>query len=282
MIDVVAKNGSRFLQETEPGSGQFYRISEARAIEKCCQALREKKLSTPFEGNPFENVSKKRNVPSRDINPKKKTKASSPNAPAASKKSNKKSSPVALQLPKTKHKRKYTRKQLYPSLSGGSGKPHDGVGGMERIRVSPILFLSPKQVNAAENKKEEKEEKKNITTIPAISQLDITLLMESPMDRLKRLSSEEMLKRLDRFIAEHHHAAVPPGWPADPDLADWCTIQRQHLRMAKKGYMALGPEEKELLTKLSSLSFVWDYDELNLSDPTCSPVMNETATDYGR
>ena len=293
VIDIVAKNGSRFLQETEPGSGQFYRISEARAIEKCCQALREKVISTPpagnpFErvskkrdvpsekvistlpaGNPFEKVSKKRDVPSRDVNnPKKKANASSPSAPAASKKSNKKSSPVTLKLPLAKQKRNYTRKQPDPPLSGGSGKSHDGVGGSKQIRISPVRSLLPKKKDPAVNVVEIKKEKKKVMTIPEISQPDIVLLMESPMDRLKRLSSEEMLKRLDRFIDEHHHAAVPPGWPADPDLADWCTIQRQHLRMAKKGYKELGPQEKELLTKLSSLSFVWDYGERNLNQTT--------------
>lgn len=264
VIDIVAKNGSRFLQETEPGSGQYYRISDARAIEKCCQALREKVVSHPPEGNPFEKISKKRDVPSRGVNiPAKKAKAASPNAPAQSKKTNKKSPPVALKLPLKKQKRKYTRKQPIPNLPEISG-----VGDSKQTRISPVRSLLPKKADAKIKATDSMKEKKENTSIPAIEQPDIVLLMESPMNRLKRLSSDEMLIRLNRFIDEHRHAAVPPGWPADPELADWCTIQRQHLRMAKKGYKELGPEENKLLAKLSSLKFVWDYDELSPNQAT--------------
>lgn len=256
VIDIVHKNGGRFLQESEGGSGKFYQISHARAIEKCCQALREKEKSNPPEGDPFENLSKKRTFLARGCNlPTKKAKQTSPSATVASKKVKKssQSAPVALQLPLKKPKQKGTRrKAVQPS-------PED-VGDKKQSRISPLRSILSQKGEPGVKVTEKKKEKK-IVVHSSSKNIDIFSLMESPMDRLKRLSTEEMLRRLDRFIGEHRHTAVPPGWSVDPDLADWCTIQRQRLRMAKKGYKELDREENTLIMKLSSLNFVWDYDE---------------------
>jgi hypothetical protein len=257
VIAIIHKDGGRFLQETEPGSGDYYSISQARAVEKCCQALREKQILNPPQGYPLSKLTKRREISGRGgNNSSKKIKASSV---IAGVKKSKKTSPVTLKLPVKKPKRKYARKTSSVVLSEGSKKSPDSKEDMSKSQMSPVRSLFPKKADAKVNVTENNKEIEKDPCIPL--QKEILLLMESPMDRLKRLTAKEMLNRLDIFIQEYRHAAVPPGWPRDPDLADWCTIRRQHLRIAKTGYAELSSEETELLKSLNSLNFVWDYDE---------------------
>lgn len=253
VINIIHKNGGRFLQEVEGCSGEYFVISHFRATEKCCQALREKGLFNPLKGNPFVKV------PAVKVPPAKASKT-------AAKK--------AKKLPLKGKKRKNARRNPIQALSEDPGKDQDKEGERKhnRSRHTKSLLSQSSDANdevtknrefTKESNEETKTEHKEVTKNELhISQSDdITFLMESPMDRLKNLSDDEILQRLEHFIREHRHAAVPPGWAGDPDLADWCTIKRQHFRMATKGYGNFGPQETKLLNHLSSLNFVWDYDE---------------------
>jgi hypothetical protein len=257
VIALIHKDGGRFLQETEPGSGDYYSISKARAVEKCCQALREKQILNPPQGYPIAKLTKRRESSGRILsNSSKKIKASPVNAGV---KKSKKASPVTLKSQVKKPKRKYARKTSSVVLSEGSKKSPDSKEDLNQSRMSPVRSFSPERADAQVNVSENNQKTKKDPCIPL--QKDILLLMQSPMDRLKKLGAKEMLGRLDVFIQEYRHAAVPPGWPRDPDLADWCTIRRQHFRMAKTGYAELSSEEADLLKSLNSLNFVWDHDE---------------------
>jgi hypothetical protein len=66
---------------------------------------------------------------------------------------------------------------------------------------------------------------------------------------------------LESFKRTYGHCGVPPGWPRDSLLADWCTVQRQVHREVRSGYRDATSEEATTITKLKEMDFVWDYED---------------------
>ena len=74
VIDKIHKNGGRFMTETP--DQRWVEVSQDRAIEKCCQALREKEKPNPPEGDPFVPVAKKKSSSKKSSSSRTATKAS--------------------------------------------------------------------------------------------------------------------------------------------------------------------------------------------------------------
>lgn len=93
------------------------------------------------------------------------------------------------------------------------------------------------------------------------------LLANSPVLRLKTLPEEDMLKRLSSFKRLYGHCGVPPGWPRDVVLADWCTAQRQmHREVVVFKYREATEAEDMVIARLNDMEFIWDYFDWHWTD----------------
>lgn len=238
VIDIIHNNGGRFLQETESGSGKYFEISHPRAIEKCCQALREKEKSNSSRGNPMEKLFMKKESPTSTC----KLSGAKIKKPLEDKRE---ASLSGIEKEKRNHKCQSLTQSANKDHSDSENRGDCSTSHSSNTNDSSLMIMEDDDIKLEQS----------------LQNNDISQFMESPMDRIKKIQNNEMLKRLERFVLEHHHVGVPPGWSVDPDLADWCTFQRQRLRMAMRGYRKLNSEETKLLKKLSAMNFVWDYDE---------------------
>jgi hypothetical protein len=261
VIAAIHDIGGRFLKEESDGS--WTEIEHPRSIEKTCQALREKEKPNPPMLDPFDG-------------------ADFPNGPPPQKK----------QKQSHKHKGTSSRKTTGAdgvSVTGGSttesdddddedGKSDDddddssletdtdgsddddddddddtdndddGSDDDDDDEDSQIA------TNGVGNNKKNKDNNNNGNNTPATCQP-----LPAPLP-VPAWQHDDMLRSLETFKGSYGNCAVPPGWTKDEELADWCTVQRQHYREVSSGYREATPPETNRFKNLTAMGFCWDYD----------------------
>jgi hypothetical protein len=260
VIAEVHKNRGRFMAEDH--NGAWVEIEHARAVEKSCQALREKEKPNTMEGDPFSaaalriirepTLEKRKASPSTRIMQKKsatiKNASGKQNQVATASESSDNSNSTEDD---DNDDHKSTRST---SASSSSASIDDDVStaddsGSESDTESENIELQPLLVPKGPSK----------TSIASPAQ---QALMDSPVNRVLYSQEAEMLKKLDSFVELHGHCGIPPEWPADTLLADWCTVQRQLHRAIHQEYLtAPTSRQLRLMEKLEKLEFVWDYED---------------------
>ena len=231
VIRQIQSIGGRFLKEDDEGAEGWYEVDQERAVEKTCQALREKDKAKTPTGDPFTDPNKKTTL-------------------------------APFTKSRSKKKRKLDDSDDDDSDDDDDDDSDDGDSFDEQD--------TSEQKASQEAAKPPEKPKVPIDTSNIIQQI--------------RLYDEhEMLKRLNQFKTVYGHAGVPPGWPRDVRLADWCSAQRQVYReiMAAKssecaehdddnaspgGYRKPSDAEDDLIKELDDMEFVWNYEEWHWKD----------------
>ena len=241
VIKEIHKNKGRFMAE-EP-NGSWAEIENQRAIEKCCQALREKEkpntpVRSPFRYSPV-------------------TKRGSPTARAVpyahkspSKGAVKRKAPPAASRGGVQRKRARTQQKLVQEESEEESSEDESTSGSESS-TSGSDDGSSDEESSSDSKSEKDEE-----TADKEPQL-----MDSAVNRIRWVAVADMLDKLKSFKKMYGHCAVPPEWSSDQMLADWCSAQRQVYRCVRDGYNAASEGQKRMIDALDELEFVWDYDD---------------------
>lgn len=202
VIASIHKVGGRFLKEE--GNDEWSQIDHARAVEKTCQALREKDKSNPGTANPFRDPNKR-----------------------------------------LKLQRSPGRKRRGSDSSDESDDEED---------------ISDSEETESEVDDDSNDDR-STESEPDVDVDEAKVGYVSPIIQLKQASFKDMLQRLKKFQSVFGHTAVPPGFPGDLMLADWCTGQRHIRRAIESGYRKASRDETERLTTLTKMGFVWDYAE---------------------
>jgi hypothetical protein len=296
VIDDVHANGSRFMREKE--EGVWVEIAQGRAVEKCCQALREKEKPVVAKDSIFKNepigllaiVSKKlKPAPPTPKNNKKKkpekkvVKKKRPPPPAAANARTKKRSKafnfVSIPFPS-------------PSPRLAVQKKRDYHASDDNTNTDGSVTVSEKDSDEEKTSDDDDDESGSSTDSESASEevqknskgQDRTpVLMDSPVNRVLCSQEGPMMMKLASFKQQHGHCAVPPEWPSDPLLADWCIVQRQVMQCALMGYVTATKEQQSLVERLNALNFVWDYEnwhwEYHFDQLVCSYHIAEAKGD---
>ena len=232
VIRQIQAIGGRFLKEDDEGAEGWYEVDQDRAVEKTCQALREKDKAKTPTGDPFTDPNKK-----TSLGP----------------------------FPKSRSKKK---RKLDDSDDDDDEDDEDEDDSDDGDSFS--------QQDSTEQNKTSKETSK--TPEKAKAPIDISNIIQ----QIRSYDEHEMLKRLNQFKTVYGHAGVPPGWPRDVRLADWCSAQRQVYReitAAKSsssaendkndlsgGYRKPSDAEDDLIKELDDMDFVWNYEEWHWKD----------------
>ena len=71
-----------------------------------------------------------------------------------------------------------------------------------------------------------------------------------------------MYQRMTFYKNVFGHAAIPPYWAGDIELADWASRQRQLYReIIQSSHRNPTVFEQTCIEKLNAINFVWDYDD---------------------
>lgn len=246
VFKAIEKIGGRFMSEVKvkgeqysEGSGRWFEVARSRALEKTCQALREKEKAKPPTGDPFKDPNRKTSLSPTNSGSDRKMSLSPTNAGSAS--------------PPKK------RSAASEADDSGSEEEAEGTGFAARLEKAAT--------DKTEGRGEEKggngagaevaDNKPGAEEVAAAA----AATWKSPIAKLKELPADDMVEKLVKFKNVHGHCGVPPGWPGDVVLANWCTIQRQSRKEIRFGYREATDSEAALEKRLDDVSFVWDYAE---------------------
>jgi len=236
VIKEIHDIGGRFLKEDREGI--WKEIDGPRAIEKTCQALREKEKCNPPATSPFSDLSRKIKIPS------------STDTSANERKRRKKNDSSVKHLAKADASdEKSSSDDEIKQSEGGSDAHSDNDSIPESEDSSSVNSnVTPSQAKAE-------------------AKLAADELARNPILRLRVFEPERLVKRLEHFRRIYGHCGVPPGWPRDKDLADWCSAQRQVYReIVQHKYREPTDGEQALIRQLSEMDFIWDYADWHWDD----------------
>jgi len=259
VVKAIHDVGGRFLRESEGGNGDWIEISHDRAVEKVCQALREKDKANPPTRDPFTDPDKITEL-----------------APSTTKKQ--KRDTTAGKTKKKKEKRSST--DLYEDEEEGEEISGDASSDSDDHDDAGESSSSEK---STEQERDDDDDGDDPDGGGGADVFDLS----SPIARLKLLPSDKMIRKLETFKASYGHCGVPPGWPHDVVFANWCTVQRQIRRETGgagsgsngialgaasaggggvKAYREASELEQILLQRLDEMGFVWDYEDWHWND----------------
>lgn len=279
VIKEIMAIGGRFLREVNPSNDDaaesvWVEVEFARSIEKTCQALREKEKANTTESSPFvgdevaEKLLEKHRIRDEQKRQKQVQQKSSNNSASSSKKG---SSPKRKFDSKKGQLMKKGRVDYSGSSSSSSDDSSTSSSSSSEDSETPGLVKDAKKPSTVERRKKQLEAK------------------QLASGKKLKFPPAEMLERLRSFQEAHGHTAVPPNWPQDVVLADWCTAQRQLYREVESGYRLentgkahdeneaadtdkntndgnafqadiISKQQQEMMDTLRSMNFCWDYD----------------------
>ena len=234
VLDDIHAIGGRFLQQNK--GDKWEEVDVDRAIEKACQALREKEKSHPPETSPFDgkNITKPPKAPP-SVRP-----ASNPRRPgrrSSSADSNKKRN-GAKQIASAK---KTKQSKDDKSTSTEEGK---------------------EELTSADESGSEEEPESD-----ASSKEDESEAEDPGMESYGQLPDERAFPLVEAFKEKYGHCAIPPYDCLNPSkdleekaLANWCTAQRQLYREIQSKYRQETKGDTQRIKKLQKLDFCWDYE----------------------
>ena len=240
VLDAIHAIGGRFLQQSR--GDKWEEVDLDRAIEKACQALREKEKSRPPEISPF--VGKKIIQPPKappSVRP-----ASSPRRPG--RKSN---------LVDADNKQNGTRQR-----SNEHSKPKHGEDDKSTSTEEDDNDGDEVLTSADESGNEEESED------DASSTEDEGEVDDYGMESYGKLPDERAFPLVEAFIEKHGHCAIAPydclsaakTNSEEMALANWCTAQRQLYREIQTKYRKGTKDDTQRIEKLQKLGFCWDYE----------------------
>lgn len=265
VLQDVAAAGGRVLAQNDNGGGDKWQVVEReRAVEKACQALREKEKSRPPEASPFEGLGNDKAAATPPRAPP--TGRSAAAAAAGGSKSDKRSAKPKrgrASAPASANKNKPTN----GSRPSKKKKTHgDDNGGGKKKRSDDIYDDedddAEEKASSDEIEEDEEEDEEEKVTVARLT---------ASIAKLRELPNEEMITRLEAFKERHGHCTVPPfDSLLDPAcesrdgefvvLADWCTVQRQIRHEIECRYRKPTKKEKDLIAKLTDMGFCWDFE----------------------
>lgn len=259
VVKEVHKRKGRFLREINGRSScdghdttaVWEIVTQARAIEKACQALRERivpldGLAEDLERNGNKDVERKKKAFStkdirQRITPEGRLKKKLRTNNSLTTKKSDEVKPVHVHFPNSTSQKNVD--ELVPKFS---------------TQQQPIT-VNERAIVCKKEQWETLDEQQHLTRSVQNKSLQQASLLDLPND-------DEMLKKIIDFYAVHKHTAVPTGWIKDKVLADWCTLQRQIHRKITLGYIdfhdELSTQQQETYLSLQDLNFCFeDYDE---------------------
>lgn len=236
VIDEIHSIGGRFLKEEVDGSGEWFEVDPDRAVEKTCQALREKEKAKTPSNDPFNDPNKKTVL-----------------------------TPYTSRKKRRIHSRNSDDESDDESDEESDDDDDDDESEDDSDADSDDDDDSDAQSNSSNKKKKKKSKNAAAATAPTAAPAAADPKKKDWIQQIRELDEHEMLKRLNQFKSLYGHCGVPPGWPRDTRLADWCTAQRQVYRQVQ-AYADKSPAEEELLRELDDMEFVWDYAEWHWKD----------------
>ena len=234
VIKEIHKHKGRFM--AEEANGSWAEIVNQRAIEKCCQALREKANDPiPLQHSP---ASRRASLAAK----------LSDSSKTSSKVTGKRKAPPGAASRGGRGKRPRQQEESEEESSEDEGST-TGSGSSTSGRDDDNSDEETDSSSEAESEKDEG----NADEEPH--------LMDSAVNRVRWVAVTDMLDKLKSFRNTYGHCAVPPDWSSDQLLADWCTAQRQVYRCLRDDYNEATPGQKGVIDTLNELQFVWDYDD---------------------
>ena len=257
----------RFLHQIK--GDKWEEVDYERAIEKACQALREKEKSRPPETSPFGNAG---GAAAATAAAKMKPPKAPPSARPATAQRRPAKAVLAMKKLNGKLKAGNNTKNSQSNNSSATNLPH-------RSREDQSTTTEESTSADESGNEEQSGEEESDSEVEASS--------GDPLPSPRHLSDERMIPLLEKFAEKHGHCAVAP-WDcltsssssapkakaAKHDQADagvdnnddeqvltnWCTAQRQIYREIESGYREGSAAEKDRIEKLTKLGFVWDYE----------------------
>jgi hypothetical protein len=278
VIEAVRKSGGRFLG-LNPRTKKWEEVPLRRATEKACQALREdatakiQVLETrQISDTRPQGPSKKKKSSKKPSAPAKKTTHSKPALPSNRSKSSKSQPPSKPHKPSSKASSKPPIKEsrsqgTVTSLLKKKSK---------KKKKKEKKFLTEEQVaqgaalhDGIELAQLTTEVDKNLPCIVSPYAMEEDHFEDDPDAKPFRwygTKTEEewgkMFKRLERFRKILGHAAVPPNWAGDLQLANWsCTQRHLYREVVETSHREPTKLEQKFIQKLEEMDFVWDYEE---------------------
>jgi Helicase associated domain len=222
VIAEITKVKGRFLKEESDGS--WTEVDHARAIEKTCQALRQREKANPPLVDPFSTSNIKLDLLIHRVNSKRPRRDSVSN-----------------------------RSSDDENTSSNDSESHSaGDGSVARKSFTTESTDVSEEVQSYTNASTRSESPQSAEDA------------SRTMSDAAKLNSTRMMEKLQRFRLHYGHCGVPPKWPKDVALADWCSQQRQMRR--ESGYRDISPEEEERIWELDELGFSWDYSQWHWND----------------
>lgn len=273
VLEDITAIGGRFLHQIK--GDKWEEVDYERAIEKACQALREKEKSRPPETSPFGHAG---GAAAAAATAKMKPPKAPPSARPGTAQRRPAKAVLAMKKRKGKLKASNKTKNNQSNNSSTSNHPH---------RSREDQSTSTEESTSADesgNEEQSGEEESDSEVEEEESSGDV---LPSP----RHLSDERMIPLLEEFAEKHGHCAVAPwdclnssssapprrakaakhdqhdkadaGVDKNDDeqvLANWCTVQRQIYREIESGYRDGSAAEKDRIKKLTKLGFTWDYE----------------------
>jgi hypothetical protein len=208
VIEMMHAVSGRFLKENSDGT--WSEVEKDRAVEKTCQALREKEKARTPSGDPFANPDKKVVLTQRS-------------------------------------KRRRDESDDDSDLLDSDADSADGSDSDSDVMLSSLVL----------KKQQQQHPDPKINPMPIVVQ---------PLDQLKALDDDDMVRKLSQFRRQYGHCGVPPGWPHDTSLADWCSAKRLVRREIDVGHREVTEQEKDLQAQLDDLDFCYDYNSWHWHD----------------
>ncbi|GKY94571.1 hypothetical protein MPSEU_000422700 [Mayamaea pseudoterrestris] len=273
VIHQIHSIGGRFLKEQDDGPEGWYEVELERAVEKTCQALREKEKTKTPTGDPFADPNKKTSLV--DI------------TTSSNKKKSKK---------KKKTKKKST---LFHRATSDDSSDDDDEEDVEGDSNEEEESDAQSHSSGSVRSEPEPKKRKSLPSAPNTpaskgpdgkkkTKLAVAADTSNMIQQIRSYDEHEMLKRLHQFKTKYGHCGVPPGWPRDVRLADWCSAQRQVHRetmnhhdassAANNGhastsdtsdtgcYRTPSQVEHDLMKELDDMEFVWNYQDWHWKD----------------
>ena len=249
VLEKIQGIGGRFLQQ-KSNEDTWEEVEYERAIEKACQALREKEKSRPPETSPFEDKAKK------DLTP--------PKAPQSSRpaKVPRRPGKVTLILKKNKVKRGSMQAEEGDTQQQQEKDNHED----DQSTITDEDATSADESGNEEDEPEESTDDGNDEKVKTTAEI-------KTLENFRDMPDDKFFTQLETFKEMHGHCAVPPHDCLKPvsssvtsddngneTLANWCTVQRQIYREIQSKYRKATEVETQRIKKLDELGFCWDYE----------------------
>mmetsp|Transcript_13783 Transcript_13783/g.26442 ORF Transcript_13783/g.26442 Transcript_13783/m.26442 type:complete len:369 (+) Transcript_13783:207-1313(+) len=236
VLDDIHAIGGRFVQQNK--GDKWEEVELDRAIEKACQALREKEKSRPPETSPFDGkkITKPPKAPP-SVRP-----ASNPRRPG------RRSSSVESDKKRNGAKQSSTNRNM-----AKQSKDDESTSTEED---------DEELTSADESGNEEGSE------VDASSKEEEEEVEDPGMESYGNLPDERAFPLIKAFKEKHGHCAIPSydclnlssKDSEEMALANWCTAQRQLYREIQAKYRKQTKDDTQRIKKLKKLGFCWDYE----------------------